>query len=468
VDWGNGPFTITVTCSLTDASGTRAVWDQTYHLTGSDPAVTLADVAAGATCTVTETKMVGANSTTITLDTASPSIEKTATFTSPTNSIFAVVVTNEFDLSSINVTKIRDGAGAALYGAGPFQVSLICTRDLDGVDTAFDIPGGATRDLNAAGGYVATYTGLPADASCDATESLVGGATSTVISPSSFTTDSSTPTELTVANTFDEGSIEVDKTITGQGALLYGNGPFEVSLSCTRVVNGATVPVTIPGGPTRALTGLNNYINTFDQLPVNATCTISETKTHGATTSAFTTPTTMTVVAGNPIKAKLTNEFDIGYITVNNLVTGNDAKHHYKNTFDVVLSCNEMIDGVETPIDIPGGATRDIWHKTSISYDDLPIGATCGLIESVTNNSEKVTITWHGFSVPTNEVTIGSPDFKINVVNVFNIFPGDTLAFTGLDVGGELLVGVLGLLAGAVFYVWSLVRRRRRERGATR
>jgi hypothetical protein len=185
---------------------------------------------------------------------------------------------------------------------------------------------------------------------------------------------------------------------------------------------------------------------------------VTESKTHGATSSTFTTPSTnVTVVAGVPTAVDLTNNFDIGFVTVDNLVTGNDAKRHLPDTYDVVLTCTQLIDGVETPIDIPDGATRDIWHKTSVTYENLPIGATCSLVESVQNQAQTVLITWHVIPVPRNFVTVGDPDFVIHVVNVYNI----ALGYTGVAVGMPLLLGVLALLIGLGIVITQFLRRRR-------
>jgi large repetitive protein len=457
--WGQGHFTINVTCTLSDGGASRTVWNKDYDFVDGDPAIQLDNVASGADCVATEVKTGGANSTAIALDGNAASVETTASFTSPApNHNYDVVVTNRFDDAEVDVTKSRGGAGWSLYGDGPFEVTLSCTRIIDTVATAIDVPLGATRSLDASNSYHATYAGLPAGATCIPTETKTGGANSTVISPSMIVTDSSTPTDLQITNTFDVGSIAVNKTIAGDGSLLYGNGPFEVTLACTRLVNAATVDVDIPAGKTRELNAGNGYSNTFENLPAGALCAVTESKTNGATTSTFTTPSTgVAVVAGTATAVNLTNRFDIGHITVDNLVTGNDATRHLPDTYDVELTCTQEINGVTTPVDIPGGSKRDIWHQTSVSYEDLPIGATCSLIESVQNDAQTVMITWHGMPVPRNFVTVGDPDSVIHVVNVYNV----ALGFTGVEVASPLLFSLLALLIGLGIVVVQYVRRRR-------
>jgi hypothetical protein len=451
--WGQGPFTVDVECTLTDESGPRVVWDKSYSVSPAQT-IPLDNVATGAACTVNESKTVGANLTTIALDGAQPSNETSADFTSPAPDVdYNIVVTNTFDESSVDVTKNRVGDGVALYGDGPFEVSLACTRPVDGVDVSFDIPDGATRSLDADDRYLATYDHLPAGATCVPTETVVGGANAHAFSQSSFTTDSGTPTDLELTNTFNVGGVTITKSFLGAGAQLYGNGPFEVSLACTRSVNGATVDVDIPDGATRELTFDNDYIASYENLPEGAVCTPTETKTHGATESAF-DASSVTVVKDVDTNVGLTNTFDIGSVVVNNLVTGGDRVHHIGDTFTEVLSCTQDIDGVPTPVDIPGGAVRDIWDKTTITYDDLPVGATCILTESETNQAQVVTITWHGMPIPANDVVVGDPNYQIAVVNVFNV----SLAFTGENVAGQLILGVLILLIGSILL---LIRRRR-------
>ena len=100
-----------------------------------------------------------------------------------------VVVTNTFLHTQIDVTKVIDGLGAALYGQQIFRVSLECTRDVNGATIAVVIPGGATRDLTPDSepvAYLAHYTGLPVDASCELTETLTGGADESVVDPGNF------------------------------------------------------------------------------------------------------------------------------------------------------------------------------------------------------------------------------------------------------------------------------------------
>lgn len=462
--WATAPFSATVSCTLTDGTGTRSVWNKSYDLVAGAAATQLLKVAAGAVCTVTETKTGGATATAITIGTAVPVTATTATFTSAAADTVPVVITNTFDLASVDVTKDFVGAGSALWGAGPFQVTLSCTRPVDGANPSIAIPGGATRTL-ASPTYAASFTGLPMNADCTATETKTGGANSSTVSPAGSFSLASASTPVTITNTFTEGRVSVGKDFAGAGVPLYGAGPFEVTLECTRVVDGASVAVAIPGGASRDLDSGNGYTAMYDHLPTGAACSATETKTGGATSS--TGAVDVTIGNGTTEDARFTNTFGLGMLTVTNVVTGNNWEPNSKWTFVVELGCTLDKDGTATPIAIPGGATRDIMHLGSVEYTDLPIGAICTLVETETNHADEVTISPVVPSSPTGRsfartqlttLAIRSTPVRFDVVNVYNI----TLAYTG---SSSVPIGLAGLLVGFIGVAFVAASRLRRQRG---
>ena len=153
------------------------------------------------------------------------------------------------DPGSLTVTKTRDGAGAELYGAGPFEVSLTCTyTNVDGDEVPVNTPGGATRELTAENDYTAQYAPLLFGSTCQIEETKTGGATSTAITNADgepvteFAVDSLTEElQLTATNTFDVGSIRVTKTVVGDGP-----GSYDVELAwAISVRNRKDVPITV-------------------------------------------------------------------------------------------------------------------------------------------------------------------------------------------------------------------------------
>lgn len=311
-DFGAGPFRLHVTCTLDDASGNRTTWDGDVVLGGTHPLeATIVDIASGSVCDVTEPGAGGANSSVV-----SPGevvIGSTAEVT--------VTATNTFLAGAVHVDKLREGAGADLYGAGPFTVALACVRQVDGIPLPVLIPGGATRELGAANAYAADYDPLPAGAVCILRETATGGATSAAILDANgdpATAVTIVPGEtahLTAVNTFDLGSLRVTKTIDGDGASTLGGGTFVVHLACTVLRNGMPVDVPIPGGADRTLSRDTTLTAVYDQLPTGAQCRLTETSDGGAAETTITpndgddTVGVATIGDGTTVELDVTNTF---------------------------------------------------------------------------------------------------------------------------------------------------------------
>jgi len=473
-EWGDKQFTIDVTCELTDATGTRIVWLETYTFEQGDPAVTIPNIAAGAECTFTESKTGGATSTTVSID-GTPEPGTTATLVVPaSNTPVEVVVTNTFDFSVIEVSKVRDGDGASLYGAGPFEVSLSCERDIDGVMETIVIPGtGLTpqlRTLSAISSYKATYEGLPSGAVCELEETISGGADATEISPAGKFTVGATATLATITNTFDVGEIALTKAFAGEGAWLYGNGPFVVEATCSRVVNGDTIVVDIPGGKSRELTALNGYRASFTDLPSRALCSLVETTTGGATSTSIDTPN-VTVVADEAVPVTITNTYEIGTLMLQKQVIGTGAKAHTKETFKVALACEMPIDGVITSIPIPGGAERPISAGDVVVYDNLPKSAACAIDETTDGGAVAMILSRNGIPLVAPAVSVNADAAELDMANVFMATPpgiggggsGDTssLAITGAELLPWAILAALLSLLGVGLLLTARPRRAR-------
>jgi large repetitive protein len=230
-----------------------------------------------------------------------------------------VVATNLFGAGALTVTKTVDGPGAELYGAGPFEVSVSCSyTDNSGQQAPLDTPGGATRTLTAENDYTATYAPLLFGSTCRIDETATGGATSTVITDadgkeiSQFTVDSLTDEiRVNVANTFEVGSVRVQKRVVGDGP-----NRFEVELSCTRDVDGNDIAVVVPGGASRSLARSKDFTARYDALPAGAACTLVETDDGGARETTISPNDgdpevgVATVGDGTTVNLEVVNEFD--------------------------------------------------------------------------------------------------------------------------------------------------------------
>ncbi|WP_141015093.1 DUF5979 domain-containing protein [Nocardioides sambongensis] len=314
---GQGPFTINVSCVLTDAShpdGT-IVYDDDIVLPDDDNVANdvmdyqIDNLATGAVCTVTEPDDGAANAHIITPRTVTIGADRTSN----------VLVTNLFGAGALTVTKTIDGPGAELYGAGPFEVSVECTyTDVNGNEQPLNTAGGPTRELSADNDYTATYDPLLFGSTCTIEETGTGGATETVITDADgeeidqITIDSLTEdVQVGITNTFRVGRVKVTKQVKGPGA-----GPFSVELACTRDVDGTATDVDIPGGAERRLTRGNDLTAVYEMLPAGAECTVEETDDGGADEVTITpndgdeSVGVLTVEPGATARVKVVNTFD--------------------------------------------------------------------------------------------------------------------------------------------------------------
>lgn len=466
VAWATEDFRIDLTCTLADGPVDATVWQASYTVDADDLAIPdLVGVAAGADCVVTEGRTGGATSTSIDVD-GTATAGETASFTSPAGATaLPVTVINVFDLASIDIDKERlgDADVVARYGVGPFEVTAECTRDVDGATLVVDVPGGATRELTAAGLYRAEFADLPAGADCTITETRTGGANTSVVSPASATLASGA-NDVTVTNTFGTGAVEVEKVVDGDGTM-YATAPFYVTLTCERDVDGTAVAVEIPAPTTpiadvtdpavRELSSANGYRAEYLGLPADADCEIVESGTGGASSSAIDVPT-FTLVDGVAQPVVVTNTFLLTELTVTNRVTGNAAEPKMADDFVIELDCHVDVNGADTPLTIPDGEERSFQHAQTVMYEELPVGGLCDITETDDRGANQVMIMQLDAPVDLFTLSLDAAEMDIRVVNVFN-----RLASTGAAAGAGVMFALGGLVVGAVLLLFD--RRRRRE-----
>ncbi|WP_166844074.1 DUF5979 domain-containing protein [Isoptericola sp. BMS4] len=419
-----GPFEATVECTFLGeevfADGYDAGNPMVVELAADGTPVTLTGLPVNAECAVTETGTGGAASTTVTV--TQPGEDPVTTDGTSADVVVVpdedgtaateIGLTNVFDVGAIHLLKEIAGDGGEAFGDGPFEFAIQCTLDDDGDGpgeprTVYDGTVTLTDDA-----LEATVENLPAGAVCDITETDTSGAQSTVIDPNPVTVGADETAEVTATNTYDLGSVVVDKVVTGDAAD-FGTGPFEVTLECTY----EDEPVDIPGGAVRELTPGEPV--TYDGLPVGADCVVTETGDGGATSTTVSTTVDggepgQVVVGEDPGEVTVTNTFDAGSITVDKAVDGAGAAFA-QGPYEVTLACT--FDGDD--IEIPGGATREITDGGSVTYDGLPIGAECAVTESDPNQATSV-------SIEPESVTVGGDDgiettVEVDVTNTYDV-----------------------------------------------
>ncbi|WP_106269111.1 MULTISPECIES: DUF5979 domain-containing protein [Isoptericola] len=451
--YGPGPFEVEIACTF-EGDPVDVPGGATRVLVPGDP-VLYEGLPVGSECTVTETDDFGASSTTMTVDGGTPVDGSAVDVVVPPAeggepTAVEVVVTNTFDTAPLAVTKVVDGEGAEFappmpdipdaptppadptpeelaeylveleaylatvpFDEFPYEASLACT--FEGQDVP--IPGGDARRFGP--GFPALYFGLPTGAECTITETDTGGATSVAFDPETVvitdTEDPLTPIPATVTNTYDVGQIAVDKVVDGDGAELYGTGPFEVATTCTFLGE----EIEVPGGADRTITPGTPVV--YEGLPVGAVCTVTETDDGSATDVTISSAVeggeagqAIVPAAGDTtVGITVTNTFDLGEVVVDKVTDGDGAEAWGAGPFEVELACT--FNGAE--IEIPGGATRTLTPGSSVTFADLPVGAECSVTETDDGGATET-------SIAPESVTVGSladDPVGVTVTNTFDL-----------------------------------------------
>ncbi|WP_221586422.1 DUF5979 domain-containing protein, partial [Microbacterium sp. G2-8] len=138
--------------------------------------------------------------------------------TIPLDETVSVTITNTFAEGSVTVAK--EFEGDTRWADSSYDVTILCV-DRTSDDLIVDVPGGPTRTLTEENDWTTTYDPLPAGAWCMLSESDPGNAASSEILDEDgepiqrWQVGEDDQRQFTVVNTFDVGSIVVNKTTSG-------------------------------------------------------------------------------------------------------------------------------------------------------------------------------------------------------------------------------------------------------------
>ncbi|MFC9560883.1 DUF5979 domain-containing protein [Agromyces sp. NPDC056965] len=262
---------------------------------------TISGIPVGAECVVTETDAGNADE---------PAPPVTVTIADQAEAGVETVVTagfvNEFSLGTIELTKDVDGeaADAEYVVDAVFTVQVTCQLDVDGqlvtlYDGAVEIRAGETVEVVDANGDPVL---LPGGTHCFAAETDEGGASTATVDFDSYdnaaiveASETAQLLTITATNTFDEGSLVLEKTVSGDVSQAAGK-TFRIELTCVldRGANEPYValdaePVTITAGETKLVDG----------LPVGAECWAEEVANGGAVEVTVSATMAAPVVVGD-------------------------------------------------------------------------------------------------------------------------------------------------------------------------
>ncbi|WP_247597261.1 DUF5979 domain-containing protein [Leifsonia sp. PS1209] len=478
--YGDGPFTIHVQCVY---DGAQTLFDGDLSILGGQTLPVPGVFPAGTECSVVETVDGGATASTV--DTPTVVIPGAADGTVP---VVTVNVTNTFSAGAVTITKKRTGDGAATYGDGPFTAQLTCTWVKDGVTSTIPLPAGGKVVLDKANGYTATVSGLIQGAHCDTVESATGGASAVTVAPAAgVTVPAGTPAEVTITNTFDTGSLVIDKKRIGDGVKQFGDGPFTVEVTCTYRVDGVTTPIDLGARSKVVLDAANGYTATIDDLIAGASCSIEETDA-GLATSTTLDPADgiVTIADGAAVTVTVTNRFDVGHLSIQKSANRPTATVGDTIVYTIVVTNDGQLDakgvavtdtmpkGLSVVSTSPAATAKDgvlAWTIPAIARGaSATVTVTAKLIAPVTTTNRASVETPTGPWDPSSASgTCGAAGVACATVTdppaaSTGSGTGSGLAATGSDLLAPLWLALLALTGGALLVTAGRLSRKLRPR----
>ncbi|MGM7680249.1 DUF5979 domain-containing protein [Microbacterium sp. A94] len=390
-----GPFDFTLTC--TSRTGIPVTFDgdvtELAFTLEADAEFTAPEgtIPAYATCLISEVDSAAADDIVIVGDNVTDLGDGTARVEVGTTEA-SIEYTNSFDAGVLTVAKVVDGAGAELWGAGPFEFSAVCTyRGQTLLDEIFVLDANAQR----------TFGTYPAGTECAVEETEAAGATTTVLEPTDgiveLVAGASASATVTATNTFALTSIEVGKTITGE-ATDYAAGEFLVDVVCT--VGGVGVP--LGANRVAVLHAANDYTQRIGGIPTGAVCDVTEQGAVGdfGETSR---PASTTVLAASAVvdadeempaeqTAEVINDYAFSGLSITKRVS-TDAEGEF-GPFDFTLTCTSAT-GIPVTFGADGTSlefTLESDGTFTVPENTIPARADC-LVTEVGSNASSIVVT---------------------------------------------------------------------------
>ena len=343
------------------------------------------------------------------------------------------------------VTKTITGPGAGQQGQIVIEVTC------DGVaQPPFVIPPGTP-----AGSVSNSYPNLPAGATCTVLETadgrspnlnvrVVGSGNTVTIPPGGSVT-------VPLTDTYDTGSLIVNKTITGDAAGQQGAVTISVACNAGPAQPDFVIPPGTPAGTVSA---------SYSGILAGAVCTVSETANGATATITVVTqgsPQAVTLGTGGTGTADITDVYDFvpGSVLVNKTLTGSAAGQ--QGNIGILVACGRgHLFGFVVPANTPAGTTPR-------AFNGIPGGSTCTVAEVVNGSTGDVTVASAGSGQQVAVTPGGTGTAEVvNAIEPASVAPTmpETLPGTGGggDAGNVVPAALAALLGGAVLVL--LTRRR--------
>jgi len=278
---------------------------------------------------------------------------------------------------SLVVTKTITGPAAAQHG--PILIVVTCNGTV--VPPPLVIPAGAPGPVSQtyspiAAGSVCTVLETQDGHTPDVTARLTGSGTVVTIPPGGTAT-----ADLT--DTYDVGSLVVNKTITGAAAGQQGAVVISVTCGQTALAD-FVIPAGTPAGTTSQV---------YSQIPAGTVCTATETANGGTSALTVTTqgsPQSLTIAPNGSGTLNLTNTYEPapGSLVVSKVMLGSAAGQ--QSLVGLLVSCDSP--DLFTFL-IPAGTPAGEFPK---SFSGIPAGSTCTVFEARDGSTAGVDVTSTG------------------------------------------------------------------------
>ncbi|GAB3618660.1 hypothetical protein GCM10027416_32170 [Okibacterium endophyticum] len=380
-------FLVDVVCTVAGAPvalGDEAVLRLTE---ANDHTARINGIPLSADCTVTEQGEPGEfGETSRTGSPATVSI-LTRDAVGPVAAEQSVTITNVYDFGGLSVTKAID-TRATVGEFGPFDFTLSCVTGLG--DPVALTPGDAAFTLSSGQTHTVTDGTIPVGSECEVTETETDGADSVAFTgtavvdgadASAVVTVGPDTAAVTATNHYEAGTLSVLKTVVGDGAEGYGDGPFTASVTCTygnQVLyeNGSLAIV-----PDEAV-----LIDAV--FPVGTLCEVEEVLTGGANE----TENPAAVVITGPedgqeigaVTALVTNHFTVGSLDLVKERVGDGVEDFGAGPFQMQVTCTWVKDGETLTVPIANGGlvSLDADNEYRARIDGIIVGAECAVVET--------------------------------------------------------------------------------------
>jgi Domain of unknown function (DUF5979)/Thioester domain len=362
---------------------------------------TYSNIPAGTACTVTET----ANGSSTAVDVVT--VGNGQAVTVPAGGTGTAELSNDYTYNpgSLTVTKTINGPGAASHGAITIEVTCDGT-----MLEPFTIPANTLDPLL----LTKTYNGIPGNATCFVVETVDGHqpavSAQTLGSGQPVTVPPGGTATATITDTFQVGSLVVNKTITGRAAGAQGGVRIHVDCGVGFVYDIVIPAATLAGGQS----------TTFPDVPAGATCTVTEPvtgETGTVTVAASGSPQTVTIDAGGTGQANLADSYDYipGSLTVTKAIAGSAAGQRGPITIEVVCGNTTL-----SPAFVIAAGTSA--PSVSQTYQDIPGNSTCTVQETDDGGTTSVDVVTIGSG---EDVTVGpGSEATATITDTYTPAPG--------------------------------------------